>query len=160
MRGRSPHSEPYMHRCGYIASIQHDPCTDISFGADPTCSGVVAPINGGWGTCARDGKLQTGNTCSLDCANGYELIGEQPFCESAVLANTVQCFKPNHTLCTKCNLHGTCSTGTELCVCIPGYGAGGSGSDFTSVCNECAAGYGGYPSCSGQLQAQLRPCSY
>lgn len=37
-----------------------------------------------------------------------------------------------------CNGHGTCSLG--VCVCDPGYSG--------TSCNQCASGYGGYPTCT------------
>ena len=105
------------------------------------CTGISAPAHGGHGSCASDGSLAHGQTCSHACDAGYTLTGaQQPLCTAGVVATDITC-EPSScvgvTAPTDGNLGNCASDGTLA------HGA--------SCALSCESGYtpaGDQPSCT------------
>eukprot|EP01052_Picozoa_sp_SAG31_P015991 SAG31_NODE_1043_length_10184_cov_2.174517_7_plen_1477_part_00 len=64
-------------------------CTDGymggTCGTPPGCSGLQPIEQAKTGDCPADGQLRHGQTCTMECEQGYMMLGDQPVCGSNVV---------------------------------------------------------------------------
>lgn len=95
---RLEHGEKCMLDCdmGYTLVGEYE----CSFGTvvstascvETPCTGITLPNEADWGTCAPDGTLSSGDSCTFSCGVGYSVSGSTS-CESGTLTNIGSCLR-------------------------------------------------------------------